>query len=302
MPPGPEATQPVDWEPNVVVPARHPWRAVCGVLVALVLLWLAVTVARNDRFDFGAVPEYLFDPVILRGVRLTLILSISSMTLGIAIGVVAAVGRMSDNPVLRWTAATYVWFFRGTPVLVQLVFWFNIGIVFRTIGLRVPFTDAWLWKADVNDVVTPLVAAILGLGLNSGAYVSEIVRSGVIAVGHGQVEAAYALGMQPRLAMRRVVLPQAVPVAIPPLGNEFIGMLKYSALASVIAVRELLGSAEAIYSTNLKTLELLVVASLWYLALTSLFSIAQRALERRLARGRRTAARRAPRVRRAMAR
>jgi polar amino acid transport system permease protein len=224
------------------------------------------------------------------------------MALGIVIGVLAAICRMSDNLVLRGTAAGYVWFFRGTPVLVQLVFWFNIGIVFRAIGLRVPFTDAWLWRADVNDVITPLVAAILGLGLNSGAYISEIVRSGVIAVGHGQVEAAYALGMEPRLAMRRIVLPQAVPVAIPPLGNEFVGMLKYSALASVIPVRELLGSAEAIYSTNLKTLELLVVASLWYLALTSIFSLAQRVTERRLGRGRRTINRRLPRVRRTLAR
>lgn len=276
----------------VVVPARHPLRVICGAAVLGMLGWLVAAIARNENFDFGAVPDYLFDPVILRGVRLTLVLSVSAMTLGVGIGVLAAVCRMSENVVVRWTAAAYIWFFRGTPVLVQLVFWFNIGILFRTIGVRIPFTAAWLWNADVNDVVTPLVAAILGLGLNSGAYIAEIVRSGVIAVGHGQVEAAYALGMEPRLAMRRIVLPQAVPVAIPPLGNEFVSMLKYSALASVIAVRELLGSAEAIYSTNLKTLELLVVASLWYLALTSVFSVLQRATESRLSRGRHTVGRR----------
>jgi polar amino acid transport system permease protein len=301
MPPPGEAPQPAEWDPIVVVPARHPLRALCGALVVGAFVWLGISIARNDNIDFAAIPKYLFNPIVLRGVRLTLVLTITSMVLGIAVGVVAAVCRMSDNVVLRRTASAYIWFFRGTPVLVQLVFWFNIGIAFRQVGLRVPFTDNWLWQRDVNDLVTPLVAAILGLGLNSGAYIAEIVRSGVIAVGYGQVEAAYALGMEPGLAMRRIILPQAVPVAIPPLGNEFIGMLKYSALASVIAVRELLGSVEAIYSTNLKTLELLVVASLWYLALTTAFSIAQQAVERRLARGRSTLARRT-RTQRAAAR
>jgi polar amino acid transport system permease protein len=138
--------------------------------------------------------------------------------------------------VLKTVSAAYVWFFRGTPVLVQLIFWFNLGIIFPRLRLGIPFTDVTIWSRPTNVVITSLTAAILGLGLNEGAYMAEIVRAGILSVGKGQTEAAYALGMPRSLVMRRIVLPQAVPVVIPPAGNEFIGMLKYSALASVIAV------------------------------------------------------------------
>lgn len=268
------------------VPLRHPGRTAAAAVMALLVAWFVVTLAGNDKFDYGVVPDYLFDEVVIDGVLLTLLLTIAAMGLGLVIGVAAAIGRLSDNAVLRWTASAYIWFFRGTPVLVQLVFWFNIGIIFPTLGVTVPFTDVTVFSVDSNTVVTPLNAAILGLGLNSGAYIAEIVRAGITSVGHGQVEAAYALGLSPRRTMRRIVLPQAVPVAVPPLGNEFVSMLKYSALASVIAVQELLGSVETIYATNLRTLELLVVASIWYLALTTVFSFLQSLLERRLGRGR----------------
>lgn len=268
---------------------RHPGRAIAGTALLLLLAWLVAAIAGNKAFEFSVIPQYLFDPVVLHGVWLTLVLTVVSMSFAVTVGVIAAICRMSENPVLRWTAAAYIWFFRGTPVLVQLVFWFNIGILFPTIGLSIPFTDLTLVSIDSNTVVTPLNAAILGLALNSGAYIAEIVRAGILSVGGGQVEAAYALGLNPRRTMRRVILPQAVPIAIPPLGNEFISMLKYSALASVIAVQELLGSVENIYATNLRTLELLVVASIWYLALTTAFSFGQSALERRLGRGRSTA-------------
>jgi len=270
----------------VVVPVRRPGQAVAGVIVALLVLWLAAAILSNDRFEFGVVWQYLFDPVILDGVALTLLLTVVSMALGLVVGTVAAVCRLSDNPVLRWCAAGYIWLFRGTPVLVQLVFWFNIGIIFPTLGLTIPVLDVTLFSVEANEVITPLTAAILGLGLNSGAYIAEIVRAGITSVNKGQQEAAYALGLDRRRTLRRIVLPQAIPVAVPPLGNEFVSMLKYSALASVVAVPELLGSAEQIYATNLRTLELLVVASIWYLALTTLFSAAQTQLERRLGRGR----------------
>jgi polar amino acid transport system permease protein len=272
--------------PIVAVPVRHRGRTVGAIAVLLVIAWFVVTVARNKNFAFGVVPDYLFDGVVLRGVGLTVVLTCAAMALGLVLGVVAAVWRLSPNPVFRRTSGAYVWFFRGTPVLVQLVFWFNIGIVFPHLSLGVPFTDLTLVSTDTNTVVTPLVAAILGLGLNAGAYIAEIVRAGIISVGSGQVDAARALGMDRRLTMRRIVLPQAIPVAIPPLGNEFIGMLKYSALASVIAVQELLGSVENIYSTNLRTLELLVVASIWYLFCTTVLSFGQQLLERRFSRGR----------------
>lgn len=270
----------------VVVPVRHYGRAIAGAAVLLVLLGLVVSVARNENLDFAVVAQNMFEPVVLGGVGLTLLLTFISMAVGILIGVIAAIARLSPNPVLRSVSAGYVWFFRGTPVLVQLIFWFNIGIIFPRLGIGIPFTDVTFWSVPINDVITPLNAAILGLGLNSGAYIAEIIRAGILSVSKGQVDAAYALGMSRRLTMRRIVLPQSVPIVIPPLSNEFIGMLKYSALASVIAVQELLGSVENIYSRNLRVLELLIVASIWYLIITTFFTFAQRLLERRFSRGR----------------
>lgn len=281
---------PVTGGADSIVRLRHPGRAVSGVLVVLLLAWTGSSIVSTGNIEFSVIPQFLFDPVVLSGVQLTIFLTVVAMALGLLIGVLAAVCRLSENPVLSWVASGYVWFFRGTPVLVQLIFWYNIGIIFPRLGITVPFTSWSFFTVDANTVVTPLNAAILGLGLNSGAYIAEIVRSGIISVNRGQVEAAYALGLEPGRTMRRIVLPQAVPVLIPPLGNEFVSMLKYSALASVIAVQELLGSVENIYATNLRTLELLIVASLWYLALTTLFSFGQSRLEKRMAHGRSTAA------------
>jgi polar amino acid transport system permease protein len=254
--------------------------------VAIVLADLGLAIARNRNFKFGLVPHYLFDPAVMAGLRMTLELTVISMAVGIVLGVVAAICRLSPNPVLKAVSAGYVWFFRGTPVLVQLIFWFNLGIIFPRLGIGIPFTDVSFWSQPTNSLIGPLTAAVLGLGLNEGAYMAEIVRAGILSVGKGQTEAAYALGMHRSAVMRRIVLPQAVPIVIPPAGNEFIGMLKYSALASVIAVNELLGSVEHIYSSNLRTLELLVVASIWYLVCTTVFTIAQSRLERYAGRSR----------------
>lgn len=272
------------------VPVRHRGQWAGGAVAILVVLWLGALVVDSGRISISVILDYLFHPVVLRGVLVTIELTVISMLVGLVLGVLAAVAQLSDNVVLRSVASGYVWFFRGTPVLVQLIFWFNIGILFPQLGLIVPFTDIALGTIATNDVVTPMAAAILGLGLNSGAYIAEIVRGGVISVIRGQSDAAHALGMPPGMAMRRIILPQSVPAALPPLGNEFIGMLKYSSMASVIAVKELLGSVEAIYSTNLRTIELLIVASLWYLLLTTLFTLGQRSLERRMGRGRASAA------------
>jgi len=270
----------------VAVPVRHYGQFLSAGVVLIFIGLLCIAVAHTKNFQFSAVPRYLFDPTVLAGVKTTLELTVLSMALGVTLGVIAAVWKLSTNPVLRWASASYIWFFRGTPAIVQLIFWFNIGIIFPTIRIGLPFTHLTLWQTATNSIITPFTAAIFALGINEGAYVAEIVRAGIISVGKGQLEAAYALGMDSRRAMRRVVLPQAVPVVIPPLGNEFISILKYSALASVIAVPELLGSVENIYSTNLLTLELLVVASIWYIACTTTFSIGQHYLERHFARGR----------------
>lgn len=267
-----------------IVRVRHYGRWAVSAVVALLVVWLTVQIAGNQNFDFGAVGHYFFDPVVLRAVLRTLLLTALGMAIGIVLGVLAAVVRLSGNPLLAAISWFYIWFFRGTPVLVQLVFWFNLGVVFNTLSISVPFGPE-LWSASTSSVITPLTAALLGLGLNMGAYMAEIVRGGILAVDRGQVEAAQAMGMRYQQIMRHIVLPQSLRVIIPPTGNEAISMLKFTSLASVISYKELLGTASDIYSTNLKTLELLTVASLWYLLCTSVLSVGQYYLERHLAAG-----------------
>ena len=267
-----------------VRPRRRRGRWLATLAVALVAGWLAQALLTNDTFDYGAVGDYVLDETILDGVRNTLLITLVAQAVGIAIGVLVALGRMSDNPLTASLSWCFVWFFRGTPVLVQIIFWFNLGLVFPTVGLSLPFVGE-VFSQPTNTVITAFSAAILGLGINEGAYMAEIVRGGILSVDRGQTEAAQALGMTHTRTMRRIVLPQAMRVIIPPTGNELINMLKTSSLVVVISYAELLTSAQNIYSSNLKTLELLVVASAWYLALTSLLSTGQFFLERRFARG-----------------
>src|SRR3954470_21199681 len=286
------------------VPVRHWGRWVSAVIVLLIVAWL-VSAAINSHFiDFEVVRHYLFKPIILKGVRNTIILSVAAQSAGVVLGVTFAVMRVSKNPVMKAVASFYIWFFRGTPVLVQLFFWFNaVPSVFKTLTITVPFTDITLYSTPMVSFMTPFMAAFLGLALNEGAYMAEIVRAGILSVDEGQVEAAHALGMPSMLTMRRIVLPQAMRVIIPPTGNEFISMLKTSSLASAITYLELTRAAGDIYSTNLAVVPLLVVASIWYLALTSVASVGQYYIERRFARGRSRALPDTPlqRVRRAIA-
>lgn len=225
------------------------------------MLWLL-----QNRFDFdvGVVGDYLFADVILRGVWLTIQLSVLSQAIGIGLGLIAAVMKTTRSVTLNAVANFYIWFFRGTPLLVQLIFWFT----------ALPRLVAYDWA-----VLSPFQAALLGLSINEGAYMAEIVRAGIQSVESGQLDAAKSLGMTNLMAMRRIVLPQAVRVIIPPTGNEFIAMLKNSSLASVIALQELLGASRAVYARNFRTQELLVVASIWYLAMTTVFSLAQARVE-----------------------
>lgn len=269
------------------LPVRTPRRfgeIIAAIVVVLVLVWFLSGVLSNEALDLGAIPRFLFSPVILAGVGQTLLITLLSMAIGVVLGLASAVARVSSNRVLAAVAWFYVWFFRGTPVLVQLIFWFNLGVLVQNISLGLPFGPAW-FSIDTNALITPLTAALLGLGLNEGAYMSEIIRAGVLSVEGGQVEAARALGMSRAKTMRVVVLPQAMRIIVPPTGNELIGLLKTSSLASVISFSELLNAGSRIYSSNLKVLELLVVVSIWYLAITSVMSIGQYFLERRLAAG-----------------
>jgi len=248
---------------------------------------LVRSVATNPRFEWSVVGSYLFDARILEGLRVTIELTAIAMAIGIALGVALAVMRLSPNPLVSGASWLYIWFFRGTPVLVQLLFWYNIAALYPKLALGVPFGPA-LARIDANTAITPFTAAILGLGLNEGAYMAEIVRAGIISVDPGQSDAAQSLGMTRLQTMRRIVLPQAMRVIIPPTGNETISMLKTSSLASVIVVTELLYASQLIYSVNFKTIQLLIVASAWYIVCTSLLYVGQYYLERHYGRGART--------------
>ena len=257
---------------------------VAAAFVAIIIVAVAKSVVTNDNFHWNVVGDFLFDHRILDGLVKTLELTVLAMAIGIALGIVLALMRLSSNWLLSSTSWVYIWFFRGTPVLVQIIFFFNIAALYPTIDLGVPFGPSFI-HINANDVITPFLAGLLALGLNEGAYMSEIVRAGIISVEEGQTEAAKALGMTRMQTMRRIVLPQAMRVIIPPTGNETISMLKYTSLVSVIAVTELLYSAQLIYSVNYQTIPLLIVASIWYLAATTVLSIGQYYLERRFGRG-----------------
>jgi polar amino acid transport system permease protein len=266
------------------VPVRHPWRWVSTVVVlALVAegVYILVT-APNMRWD--VVGTYFTGRLILEGIVITLELTVLAMVIGVALGIVLAVMRLSPNPVVSWVSWFYIWFFRGTPVLVQIFFWFNLATVLPHIGLGLP-GGPLLWRANTNDLISPFMAATLGLGLNEAAYMAEIVRAGMISVEQGQTEAAQALGMTRLLLMRRIVLPQAMRVIIPPTGNETISMLKTTSLAFVATVPELFTRQEQISNANFDVIELALVASIWYLFMTSILTVGQYYLERYFARG-----------------
>ena len=267
------------------VPVRHWGRWIAAVIVLIVAAALVYSAANNPRFQWNVVGDYLFDPRILAGMRVTIELTVIAMAIGITLGVILAVMRLSPNPLVSGFSWLYIWFFRGTPVLVQLLFWYYISALYPKISIGIPFGGPQLAGVHSNDLIKPFTAAILGLGFNEGAYMAEIARAGLLSVDEGQTEAAQSLGMSRLQTLRRIVLPQAMRVIIPPTGNETISMLKTSSLASVITVTELLYSAQLIYSVNYKTIQLLIVASIWYLTMTTILSIGQYYLERYYARG-----------------
>jgi polar amino acid transport system permease protein len=266
------------------VPVRHPIQWIAAAVVLLVVASLIRSAITNDRFEWNVVGDYLFDSRILDGLVKTIELTVLGMLIGIVLGVILALMRMSGNPLLSWPSWIYIWFFRGTPLIVQILFFFNIAALYPTIDLGIPFGPAFIHINGTN-LITPFFAGMLALGLNEGAYMSEIVRAGILSVDEGQTQAAKALGMTQGQTMRRIVLPQSMRVVIPPTGNETISMLKNSALVSVIAVSELLYSAQLIYAVNYKVIPLLVVASIWYLTATTVLSIGQYYLERHYGRG-----------------
>lgn len=260
------------------VPVRHPWQIVAGILVTAALLWLLWSIITNENIEWSEVTKNLTGASILRGLGMTLLLTVLAEVIGIVLGVLLAVARLSHNRVLKSVSSGYIWVFRGTPLLVQLLLWFNLALFFPRLGIG-------SFSVDTNTVITAFAAAVLGLGLNEAAYMAEIVRGGIQSVDRGQIEAASALGMRSRLVMARIILPQAMRVIIPPIGNNIITMLKMTSLVSVLAVPDLLNRAQAISAKNFYVFELLIVATLWYLLLTTVFTLIQMQIEKRFARG-----------------
>lgn len=267
-----------------VVALRHPWRWVAVTVIGLCAVLVVKFAITNHALRWDLVGGYLFEASIIKGVVMTLQITVIAMLLGVVLGTVLAVMRLSENPILRHTAAGYVWLLRGTPILVQLLFWFFLAAVLPKISIGIPFGPEFAsWST--NTLITPFMAAILGLGLNEAAYMAEIVRAGIAGVDHGQLEAAEALGMGPITTYRRIILPQASRLIIPPTANETITMLKQSSLVIVLGMLDLLGTAQAIYGKNFQQIPLLVVASIWYLAMTSILTLIQSRLEKKMSRG-----------------
>ncbi|WP_413737424.1 amino acid ABC transporter permease [Sodalis sp. RH21] len=260
------------------VPQRYYGRIFSSVII-LALLALLVNAFAHGKIEWRFVGQFLTAKAILFGLGNTIVMSILAMLLGVIFGVIIAVMRMSHNPVLRAVAVGYTWIFRGTPLILQLLLWFNLALIFPVMGIP------GLFSFQTVDIMTPFMAALLGLSINQGAYTSEVVRAGLLSVDLGQYEAAKTIGMTRLHALRRIILPQAMRVIIPPIGNEFISMVKTTSLASMIQYSELLYNAQTIYFANARVMELLFVAGIWYLVAVTLLSLGQNRLERFYGRG-----------------
>ena len=260
-----------------IAPRRFYGRWLTGALI-LALMGLVINAFAHGQIEWKIVAQFMTAKVIMHGLVNTILMTIYAMVVGIVLGVIFAVMVMSPNPVVRGVAAFYIWFFRGTPLLLQMLLWFNLALVFPVLGIP------GLFEARTVDIITPFVASLLGLGIGQGAYTAEVVRGGILSVDHGQTEAAKAIGMTRLTALRRIVLPQAMRVIIPPVGNEVISMIKLTSVASVIQFSEILHNAQTIYFANARVIELLIVATVWYLAVVTVFSIGQYFLERAFAR------------------
>lgn len=257
-----------------IVPRRRTGRRAAAAVVLVLLALALVSVVRNDAFQWDVVADYFLTTAVLRGLGLTLWLTVAVMVLGFALGTVLAAMRLSDNPVLRGVSWGYVWLFRSMPILVQLLFWFNIGALYPTIlGVR-----------TVN-LLDPVGVAVIGLTLHEAAYAAEVVRGGILSVDKGQLEAAQSLGLGAWRRLRRIVLPQAMRAIVPPAGNMLIGTLKGTSIVSVIAVQDLLYSVQLVYHRTYQVIPLLLVATLWYVVVTSVLSAGQFFVERHYARG-----------------
>ncbi|MFJ4416886.1 amino acid ABC transporter permease [Streptomyces sp. NPDC088925] len=267
-----------------IVPVRRTGQWIAALFVLLLLAMAVNSLARNKAFQWDVVADYFTTSAVLRGLGLTLWLTALVMVLGFVLGTLLALGRMSSNPVLSWVSSGYIWFFRSTPILVQLLFWFNIGALYPQLGLGIPFGPEFVTVKTVN-LLGPVTVAVLGLTLHEAAYAAEVVRGGLLSVDRGQIEAAQSLGLSPWRRLRRIVLPQAMRAIVPPAGNMLIGALKGTSIVSVIAVQDLLYSVQLVYHRTYQVIPLLLVATIWYALVTSVLSVGQHYVEKHYARG-----------------
>jgi len=256
-----------------------PYRQAIASVVFFAFLVFIAHAFWVGAIEWHYVSDYLFSAPILKGVRGTIVMTICAMVIGILLGTMVAIMRMSTNPVLRWAATGYIWLFRGIPALLQLLLWFNLALIFPTISLF------GFFPVNTVDVMTPFVAALLGLGIQQGAYTAEVVRSGILSVDRGQTEAAQSIGMTKLRAMLTIVLPQAMRVIVPPIGNETIGMVKLTSLASVIQYSEVLRTVGDVYYANSRVIELLIVAGIWYMVIVTILSVGQSYIEKYFSKG-----------------
>jgi polar amino acid transport system permease protein len=269
-----------------LVPLRRPGQWVSAVVILVLAAMMVHTLFTNQRFQWPVVWSYFATPSVLRGLVLTLWLTAAVMVCGYVLGIGLAVMRLSRNPILRSVSFGYVWFVRSVPPLVQLLFWYELASLYPRLSLGIPFGHEFV-TVKTAHLFTGLLAAFVGLTLDVAAFSAEIIRGGILSVERGQTEAAEALGLRPWRIFRRIVLPQAMPAIIPASGNMLISMLKATSIVSVIAVQDLLYSVQLIYNQNFLIMPLLLVATIWYIILTTVLSVGQYYVERYYARGNR---------------
>jgi polar amino acid transport system permease protein len=264
-----------------VATAHTPFRTgrlALWIVIALVVVDFGWIIAANDNFGWPVIAKYFFDPTVIKGLYVSLGLTVIAMILGVALGLVIAIMRMSEDRLASSFASLFIWFFRGTPLLVQLIFWYNMSTLFPAISISIPFGPT-LASWDTNSVITPMTAAIVGLALNEAAYMAEIIRGGLLSVDRGQAETAQAFGMTKGRALWRIIIPQAMRSIVPPTGNQLISMIKATSLVSVIAMADLLYSVQSIYNRTFEIIPMLMVAVIWYLLITSVLNIGQSYIE-----------------------
>ncbi|QIB39587.1 amino acid ABC transporter permease (plasmid) [Rhizobium oryzihabitans] len=275
----PERPSILNLKPIAVPKIGHWIGGVALTILAIVFLQVLVT---NKNMQWGVVAKYMFNPAILSGLGMTLLLTVLAMVLGLGIGIVLAIMRLSTSRVFQAVSWGWIWFFRGVPPLVQMIFWYNLALLLPEISIGIPFDGSKLVSWNTNQLITPFSAAIMGLALTESAYAAEMIRAGIQAVNAGQTEAAATLGMTRGQTLRRIVLPQALRIVIPPIGNDTISMLKFTSLVSVLALPDLLYSAQMVYARTYQTVPLLLVATIWYLVLTTVLTVIEHAVEHRL--------------------